>query len=76
MDFIRSWQKLLLCPMETIPTGSKTDPLLAKAEPIRDSGSVSGIRYLRSKKKNVTSQKKGGVRICEGNDSVDTKVSQ
>lgn len=33
-----------LCPTEPIPAGWKTDPLLAKAEPIRDGGSSSGIR--------------------------------
>ncbi|GAB0185856.1 hypothetical protein GRJ2_001050900 [Grus japonensis] len=33
-----------------MPAGSKTDPLLAKAEPISDSGSASGITELRTGK--------------------------
>jgi len=45
--FVRSCQKLHLCPTETTPDGSKTDPLLAKAKPISDSGSASEIMYLR-----------------------------
>lgn len=72
---MRSCQKLFLCPVETISMGSKTDPLLAKAKPIRDSGSVSGIRYLRKKKKKVISQKKRGVRICEGNKVLELRFS-
>ena len=62
-----------------MPAGSKTDPLLAKAEPISSSGSASGITYLRRGKK-VTAQQqlqlKRGVRICERNNSGDTKVSE
>jgi len=34
-----------------VPAGSKTDLLLAKAEAISDSGSASGITYLRRGKK-------------------------
>ena len=30
-----------------MPAGSKMDPLLAKAEPISNGGSASGITYLR-----------------------------
>jgi len=37
--------------MEPVPTGSKMDPPMAKAEPISDSGSTSGITYLRRGKK-------------------------
>jgi len=33
-----------------MPAGSKTDPLLAKAKPVSDGGSVSVITYLRGKK--------------------------
>ena len=45
---VRSCWKLPLCPIEPMPAGSKTDPLLAKAEPIStQSGSASGIMYLR-----------------------------
>jgi len=39
-----------------MPAGSKTDLLLAKAEPIRDSGSASGIAYFR----------RGGGETCWG----------
>ena len=35
------------CQTEPVPAGSKMDPLLAKAEPISDGGSASGITYLR-----------------------------
>lgn len=44
-----SWQKLPSCPTE--PASSKTDPLLAKAEPITNCGCASGIMYLRSRGK-------------------------
>ena len=39
----------------TMPAGSNTDPLLAKAEPISDGGSASGITDLR-KGKEVTGE--------------------
>jgi len=39
----RSCWKLPLCPTQPVPPGSKTGPLLAKAEPISNSGSTSGI---------------------------------
>ena len=48
---VRSCWKLPLCPTEPMPASSKTDLLLAKAEPISDSGSASVITYLRRKKK-------------------------
>lgn len=51
---VRSCQKLSPCLTEEIPDGSKTDPGLDKAEPISDSGSTSGINYLRSGKKSYT----------------------
>ena len=47
MASVRSCQKLPLCPTEPMPAGSKTDPPLAKAEPISDGGSASVITYLR-----------------------------
>ncbi|GAB0207612.1 acid sphingomyelinase-like phosphodiesterase 3b [Grus japonensis] len=60
-----------------MPASSKTDLLLAKAEPISDSGSASGITYLRRGKKLLRKlQPERGVRICEKNNSVDTKVSE
>ena len=58
-------------------SASKTDPPLAKAEPISNSGSASGITYLSRGK--VTAQQQlqpeSGVRLCERNSSADTKVS-
>ena len=50
MASVRSCQKLPPCPIKLMPAGSKTDPLLAKAEPISNSGSASGITYLRKGK--------------------------
>jgi len=44
---VRSCQKLPPCLIEPMPDGSKTDPLLAKAEPISDGGHTSVIMYLR-----------------------------
>ena len=46
MASVRSCQKLPLCLTEPMPTGSKTDPPLAKAKPI----STSVITYLKRKK--------------------------
>ncbi|GAB0183115.1 epimerase family protein SDR39U1 [Grus japonensis] len=60
-----------------MPAGTKTDPLLAKAEPISDSGSASGITELRRGKKHQRHlQPERGVRRCERNNSADTKVSE
>ena len=50
MASARRCQKLPLCPTEPMSAGSKTDPLLAKAEPISDGGSTSVITYLRREK--------------------------
>ncbi|OPJ73748.1 hypothetical protein AV530_013215 [Patagioenas fasciata monilis] len=58
-------------PDRTNATGSKTCQLLAKAEPISNSGIDSGKR-----KKPAQVQLKRGVRICERNESVDDKVSK
>ena len=46
-------------PTEPIPAGSKMDPLLAKAEPISDSGNASVITYSR-RKKSCTAHRNGG----------------
>ncbi|GAB0209107.1 acid sphingomyelinase-like phosphodiesterase 3b [Grus japonensis] len=64
-----------------MPAGSKTDLPLAKAKPISDSGSASGIMYLRRRGEKKTTEKhqqqpERGVRICERNNSADTKVSE
>ena len=52
----RSCQKLPLCPTEPMPAGSKADPPLAKAEPVRDGGSTSVIMYLKKGKKKPAAQ--------------------
>ncbi|GAB0187542.1 epimerase family protein SDR39U1 [Grus japonensis] len=59
-----------------MPAGSKMDPLLAKAEPISDGGSTSGITELRrGGKKTCVGTCSWRLRICERNNSADTKVS-
>jgi len=40
---MRSCEKLPPCPLQPVPAGFKTELLLAKAEPISDSGSTCGI---------------------------------
>jgi len=53
---VRSCGKILLCPTEPMPAGSKTDPLLAMAKPTSNGGSASGITYLRRGKKFAAQQ--------------------
>ncbi|PKU30452.1 protein pxr1-like [Limosa lapponica baueri] len=56
---------------------AKMDLLLAKAEPISDSGGTCVITYLRRGKKLLcNSSQKGGVRICRRNNDAETKVSE
>lgn len=43
MTSVRICQKLPPCLMEPMPATSKVDPPLAKAEPISDGGSTSGV---------------------------------
>jgi len=71
---VRTCQKLPPCLTEPMPASSKMDLLLAKAEPISDSGSASGITCLRRGKKNL--QWEEGVTIRVRNNSADTKVSE
>lgn len=40
---VRNCQKLPPCPTESMPAGSRVDPLLAEADPISNSGSCSLI---------------------------------
>ncbi|GAB0177027.1 hypothetical protein GRJ2_000167900 [Grus japonensis] len=65
---------------EPKPAGSKTDPPLAKAEPLSDSGSTSEITELRRGRKTAQHQEQlqpeRGGRRCEKNNSADTKVSE
>ncbi|CAM9245182.1 unnamed protein product [Bubo scandiacus] len=56
-----------------MPASSKTDPPLAKAEPISSSGSTSGITYLRRGKSCCTTATAAGERN-ERNNSADPKV--
>jgi len=48
---VRSCENLPPCLIKPVLAGSKTDPPLAKAKPISDSGSASMITYLRRGKK-------------------------
>jgi len=45
-----------------MPAGSKTDPLLAEAEPISNSGSTSMSKYLRSSGKKLLDTSSSGKR--------------
>ncbi|KAK4831883.1 hypothetical protein QYF61_020030 [Mycteria americana] len=47
---VRRCQKFPPCLIEPMPAGSKTNPPLAKAEPISNGGSISVITYLRREK--------------------------
>jgi len=51
---VRRCQKLSPYLIQPVPAGSKTDLLLAKAKPISDGGSTSGITYLRRGRKKKT----------------------
>lgn len=44
---VRRGQKLALCLMEPMPSSSRLDPPLAKAEPFSNGGSTSGITELK-----------------------------
>jgi len=49
---VRSCQKLPPCLIQPVLDGSETDLPLAKAKPISDGGSASGITQLRKGRKN------------------------
>ena len=51
MSSVRSCKKLPLDLIKPVLAGSKTDPPLAKAKPISNGGSTSGITYLRKGRK-------------------------
>lgn len=55
---------------ERDPAGSKTDPPLGKAEPIRNSGSTSVVAYLRKRKMLPIRSWDRRVRICKRNNSL------
>jgi len=50
---VRSCKKHPPCLIKPVQDGSKTDPPLAKAKSISDSGSTSVITYLRKGRKNT-----------------------
>lgn len=54
VDSVRRRWKLPMCPTESMPVNSKTDLVLAKAEPISDCGSASGDNRF----------KKGEIKPC------------
>lgn len=74
----RSCQKLPLCLIEPTPAGSKSHPLLVKAELISSAGRGSGITYWRRAKKTVKQQLQleRGTRTCPQNSYEDTKGSR
>jgi len=53
---LRNCEKLPPCLIKPVPAGSKMDPPLAKAKPISNSGSASGITYLRRGRKYIYSE--------------------
>lgn len=53
---VRRDQELPPCCTELFPADSKTDPPLAKAEPVGDAGGTSAIAYLRKGEKAVQQQ--------------------
>jgi len=57
---VRSCWKLPPCLIKSVLAGSKTDPLLAKATPISNGRSASGITYLRKGRKKKLSSKTAG----------------
>lgn len=56
MASVRSCNKLSLCPTKPVLAGSRTDPLLTKAEPISHGGSAAGIMHLKEGKTAVKQQ--------------------
>lgn len=73
---MRGCQKLLPCQTEPMSAGSKTDPLLAKAQHINDGGSATGIMYLRRRRKISGQLHLGGVKIREKNSPADPIMSE
>ncbi|KAJ7401338.1 protein pxr1-like [Pitangus sulphuratus] len=60
-----------------MPTGSRTDPPMAKVELVSDRFSTSGLMYLRGEKSYCATENcTWRVRICERNSPVDTQVSE
>lgn len=70
--FIRTDLGLCPCQTETVPISPKTDPLLAKSEPISDAGGAFVKIYSRNCEKNT--MQKLWVRKCERNSIAHTKV--
>lgn len=78
MASVGSCQKLPPCLIEPMPAVSKTDPLLAKAKPISNSASASGIMYVRRGKiycAGAISDRERSENTCE-QQLTDTKVNE
>lgn len=73
---VRSSQKLPQSLVDPMPFSSEVDLQLAKAEPISDGGSDSGVRYLKREEKPARLQSETGMRICRTNSPADTEVSK
>jgi len=71
---VRSCHKLPPCLIKTVPVGSKTDPLLAKAYPISLCDNI--FKKRKKKLQGENGSRERGVRQCERNNSADTKVSE
>jgi len=71
---VRSCEKLPLCPVKSVPAGSKMDPTMVKAESISNSGSTSVITHLRRKKNPKLHN--GVLQLERGQHSDYTKVSE
>jgi len=75
---VRSCEKLPPCLIKPVLAGSKTDPPLAKAKPVSNSGSSSVITYLTKGRKKLWGEngsRERGVR-SERNNSAGTKVRE
>ncbi|GAB0181312.1 hypothetical protein GRJ2_000596500 [Grus japonensis] len=81
-DSVASRTRAVIIPLylalglEPIPAGSKTDPLLAKAKPISNGGSASGIMYLRREKNPTKINCSQREEREDVRNSTDTKVSE
>lgn len=76
---MRSCLKLPACPTKPMPASSRQDPLVARAEPIRDGGGASGITPVRSGG-NIAAQQQlqpdeTGVKIREKKTTLQTRRS-
>jgi len=74
---VRSCKKIPPYLIKPVPAGSKMDPPLPKAKSISNGCSASGMTYLRRGKNcGGNGSQERGLRLCERNNSADTKVSE